>query len=212
MVLLLVIIITSTCVFGYLSKSIEESVVIFAKADAYTIVIDYINDIVYNYLNNSDIKYFDIVTLEKNSDERVTAILINSVKLNRIKSEISKEIIDKITEIEAKEYGIPIGTVLKSTLFSGRGFKIYIKIIPLGAFTSSIDNKFTSVGINQSVHSIYLNFNAVINVVAPFSKASISVTDRICISETVLLGDVPNTYIQIKDDTGNDYIKYFKGD
>ena len=198
-----------TTVFGYFEISLGDIVVNFANTDAHMIIAEYINDVVYNYLNGSSVDYFDLVNLEKNDNGRVTAVMVDSVKINKIKSEISKVIIDKFSELESREYGIPIGTVLKSKLFSGRGFKIYIKIIPLGAFTSSIDNKFVSVGINQSLHSIYLNFNAMIKVVAPFSEASVSVTESICLTETVLLGEVPNTYVEIKGGDGRDYLKYF---
>ncbi|MDD4474519.1 MAG: sporulation protein YunB [Eubacteriales bacterium] len=210
-ILFIILSFLSTSLLGYFDISIGDAVVDFANVDAHMIIADYINGIVYEYLSNNRVNYFELVKLEKSDNGKVTAVMVDSVKLNLIKSEISKEIIDKFSELEKREYGIPLGTVMKSRLFSGRGPDIKVKIIPLGAFTSSIDNKFVSVGINQSMHSIYLNFNAMIKITAPFSEASVSVTDTICLTETVLLGDVPNTYVEIKGGDGRDYLKYFSG-
>ena len=59
-------------------------------------------------------------------------------------------------------------------------------------FTSTFD----SVGINQTKHSIYLNVIADISIVTPARTENFAVTTEILVGESVLVGKIPDTYLQ----------------
>ena len=55
---------------------------------------------------------------------------------------------------------------------------------------------FESVGINQTKHSIYLNVIADISIVMPSRTENFAVTTEILVGEFVIVGSVPDTYLQ----------------
>ena len=61
---------------------------------------------------------------------------------------------------------------------------------------------FEDAGINQTRHRIYLEVNTKVKVVIPLTTDTKEVKAEIPICETVIIGDVPNSYINIpKNDT-----------
>jgi hypothetical protein len=52
------------------------------------------------------------------------------------------------------------------------------------------------VGINQTKHSIYLNVVADISIVMPSSTENFAVATDILIGESVVVGAIPDTYLQ----------------
>ena len=63
-----------------------------------------------------------------------------------------------------------------------------------GSVDSKIDSEFTSVGINQTLHRIYLNLTCSIGILTPFKTVSKEVSSRVLLTETVIVGNVPSTY------------------
>ncbi|MEG1441994.1 MAG: sporulation protein YunB, partial [Oscillospiraceae bacterium] len=54
---------------------------------------------------------------------------------------------------------------------------------------------FESVGINQTRHRIMVVVKVPISIAAPLKKISSEVVSEVPIAETVIVGDVPNTYM-----------------
>ena len=56
---------------------------------------------------------------------------------------------------------------------------------------------FESSGINQTRHKIYLEAKTQVKVIVPLTTSIKEVKAQIPISETVIIGDVPNSYVNI---------------
>ena len=65
-----------------------------------------------------------------------------------------------------------------------------------GNVETDIDSEFTSVGINQTLHRIYLNLKCSIGILTPFQSVSKSVLSKVLLTETVIVGEVPSAYFQ----------------
>jgi len=63
-----------------------------------------------------------------------------------------------------------------------------------GSINSDIDSEFTSVGINQTLHRIYLNLDCSIGILTPFKTIHQNVSSKVLLTETVIVGEVPSTY------------------
>ena len=57
-------------------------------------------------------------------------------------------------------------------------------------------SKFTSVGINQTLHSIYIDVISTIELNMPLNSATSTCKTQILISETILVGKVPDIYLK----------------
>lgn len=153
-----------------------------------------INEAVIDVLSKTDLKYDDIVTIKVDEAGRVTAIETDSIKMNRLKSAISTEITNLISQIERRPISIPSGTLSGFDFLSGRGPKVNLYITLSGSATAAIKNIFETAGINQTRHQIILEITTYIHVIMTGSNASTEIITNITIAETIIVGLVPEIY------------------
>ena len=97
--------------------------------------------------------------------------------------------------MSSSELSIPVGSLTGVALLAGRGPDVHIKVLSVGSPTAEFENRFTDAGINQTKHQIKLDVVIDIDVIMPWQTVSTQVVSEILIAETVLLGDVPQTYL-----------------
>lgn len=182
-------------------------------ANAKAIATRAIYDAVNSELDKDDIKYDDLITLEKNSENRVTALRTNMIKMNKLKARLSVSILNKITSIEESTIRIPLGNIIDGEALSGQGPKISFKIVPVGTVTADMINVFQAAGINQTRHQIILQVKVTVGVIMPNYSTSAEVSTAIPIAETVIIGEVPPNYTNVEGDPSsmlekiNNYVK-----
>lgn len=118
---------------------------------------------------------------------------INAV--NRLRSRAVTILSEKLSSPNRQTFKIPVGNLTGSSLLSGRGFGIKVKLIQVGDVTAETVSKFESAGINQTLHRIYIRLNIKMNILAASKVSGLSVTEDILVSETVIVGEVPSTYV-----------------
>ncbi len=141
--------------------------------------------------------YKDLVHIEEDSEGNVTFLESNVVLINQIKSSIVNNIQKRFTEERNVNIEIRLGALTGSRLISNVGPKIKIKVIPSGTITSTLETEFYSVGVNQSLHRIYLNIDCTVSILSPFETVSQSIQNKILLSESVIVGNTPENYYKI---------------
>lgn len=157
-----------------------------------------------------NIGYLDLVTLDRDENGSILALRANVIEMNRISSEISTLIQDKYSELEDIYIKIPIGNFTGNELLAGRGPRIVVKIMPVGTVDTEYKTEFISTGINQTRHRVFLEIKSKMTIVAPFTNKTVEVVNNVDVAETVLIGDVPDTFYNLQgindfttDDTMN---------
>ena len=150
--------------------------------------------------------YKDLVHIEEDSEGNVTFLESNVVLINQIKSSIVNNIQKRFTEDRNVNIEIRLGALTGSRLISNVGPKIKIKVIPSGTITSTLETEFYSVGVNQSLHRIYLNIDCTVSILSPFETVSQSIQNKILLSESVIVGNTPENYYKIDTMTPSDQI------
>lgn len=100
---------------------------------------------------------------------------------------------------------IPIGTLSGSPLLAGKGFKVTIRVLPLGSVKCQFVSEFETAGINQTRHKIYLDVVATISIVLPTSQSIVKTNTPVLVSESIIVGKVPDTYLSAGSIFGQDY-------
>ena len=95
----------------------------------------------------------------------------------------------------SKGIPIPILTFLGFNILSGYGKEINLKTLSITSVTSEFKSNFLSVGINQTLHSIYLNIRTKAVLQMPFNKREEICENSILICENVIIGKVPDIYL-----------------
>ena len=176
-------------------KSMDKSLKEFAETHCENHVCEIVNDCILESVEKLSAEYNSICKIHYDSAGKITAILIDPESVNKLKGETVSSIIHQLKDEGKESFHIPIGTLSGSRLFSARGPEIEIKYIPLGSVASELIQKFTSVGINQTLHSLYLNIRISLLVSSPFSSTKIQISTDVCIAETIIIGDIPFAYM-----------------
>ncbi len=133
----------------------------------------------------------DILIIEKDEYGNVSLIDINTRYVNVIKSELTLEIIKKLTEYDSLNFGIPLGNAMNSYTFSGLGPKIPVKAVPVGSVVSKIKSSLVSGGVNQTKYELYIEFIACVEISGPLFTETREIKTELCIAQTVIVGKIP---------------------
>ncbi len=144
----------------------------------------------------SDLKYADLIKVEKNSSGDIVLMTTNSLKVNSINREVASATSSLLKHKLANGIPVPIFAFSGISFLSGYGKNVNLKIVNNVSVLCSFSSKFTSVGINQTLHSIYLNVENEVNIKVPFNNHVEKCVSQILISETVLVGKVPDIYLK----------------
>lgn len=58
-----------------------------------------------------------------------------------------------------------------------------------------VENRFTDCGINQTKHQLFLDMILDIDILVPMRTLSTQVTQEILIAETIIVGEVPQMFV-----------------
>lgn len=164
------------------------------------IAVKAINEAIGAKLAEDDIEYGSIVYFEKDIYGQITALQTNMISVNRLKTEIMNEVLEALHRIKSSEMGIPLGNLFSGELLSGRGPDIPVRIVPLGMVDASFSNVFSAAGINQTRHQVMMNIVVDMSILLPGSHVEKQVTTQVCIAETIIVGSVPDSYLQFDSD------------
>lgn len=190
----LAVLISLLVIFDFYIKPIVDTIAI-TKAKA--LATNSINNSIVEELSSGSISYGDLIQVNKKGDSSIASIETNTIGVNNLKSKITLATQNALSSSDSSSTNIPLGTLLGSRLLAGRGPDIPINIALSGSTSTEFKSKFTSAGINQTKHSIYILVSTNISVLLPLYDLNASITTNIPISETILVGDVPRFYAGI---------------
>ena len=154
-----------------------------------------VNDAVY-YTLSDELRYDELVTITRDSEGEIVAVAANPLKINKIARDTASISQSNLKNLSLNGIPIPLGALTGIEAFAGLGPSIHFRIIPVSSVSCDYSSTFDSVGINQTKHSIYLNVIADISIVMPSRTENFAVTTEILIGESVLVGRVPDAYLQ----------------
>ena len=157
---------------------------------------DLTNDAIAKQIAAGDIQYDRIVYFEKDLDGRITALKTNMTEVNRLKTDILNIINDEILALDTSDLGIPVGSLFLPEFFSGKGFNIPVHILSIRNSDANFTSHFSQAGINQSLHQLIMEVSVDVAVLVLGETGSFTVTSEVVIAETVIVGEVPQTYLQ----------------
>ena len=165
-----------------------------ASARVTNVVNQVTNTAVNETIDSGEIDYSDLISFEKDNEGKVTAVRSNMAEFNRLQSHILDRILTKISQVDTRELSIPVGSLTGAALLSGRGPRIHVRMESVGSSSASLQNAFTSEGINQTKHQIILNVDVYVSILLPGFVTATKVSNSYTVAETVIVGAVPESY------------------
>lgn len=162
---------------------------------------DLTNDAIAKQIADGIIQYDRIVFFEKDLEGRITALKTNMSEINRLKTDILNIINDEILALDTSDIGIPLGSLFLPELLSGKGPAIPVHILSIRNSDASFTSNFVQAGINQTLHQLIMLVSVDVAILVLGQTGSFTITSEVVVAETVIVGAVPNTFLQ----TGGNY-------
>ena len=144
----------------------------------------------------NNIKYADLIYIEKNSSGDIVLISANSHKINLLGREVVSNAQIFLNNKLKSGVRIPLFAFSGVKVLSGYGKKVNYKVLSVSSVSCSFKSEFKSMGINQTLHSIYVEVLSEVKIEVPLSVKNSKFSSEILVCETVLIGKVPEIYLQ----------------
>ena len=157
---------------------------------------DLINDAVSKQISSGNIAYDRIVYFEKDINGRITALKTNIGEVNSLKTQTLNTINEEILDTDDFDIGVPIGSLFVPEFLSGRGPRIPVRILSVRNSDATFESSFVQAGINQTLHQLNMCVLVDVTILVLGRTVSFTVTSQVVVAETIIVGDVPDTYLQ----------------
>jgi sporulation protein YunB len=175
-----------------------------AQAQVINATSDLINDAIDRQIEAGDIQYDRIVYFEKDLNGAITALKTNMSEVNRLKTNTLNIINDEILALDQSDLGVPMGSIFLPEFFSGRGITLPVQIIAIRNSDAYFESHFTQAGINQTLHRLNMCVLVDVSILVLGHTASFTVTSEVVVAETIIIGDVPDTFLQTGGSNGTE--------
>ena len=168
------------------------------STDATDIVTKAVNDSINEVIGQGIYGFDYFVNLDKDSDGSVTAITSNMAHINTLSTDILNSVIAS-TDNGVINVSIPFGNLTGLNLMLNKGPDVNVQIIMLTSSRVDFRNEVVSCGINQAKYQLVLEVTIDIDVLIPWGTESATTVTEVIVADTVIVGKVPNTYLNMEN-------------
>ena len=184
-------IIAAVCIF--IKSNVNPMIVTISNERIRVLTTDAVSSSVLDVMSeNSSVEYLKVTRDDK---QNIKSVDMNTAAINDLAQKITLSAQKRINEIGNDGIKIPVGSLSGVTLFTGLGPDINIKIYLVGSTQTQIISMFTSAGINQTLHRLYINIAGSVAVAVPGLPSTIKTSTQVLMSEMIIVGEVPPTYL-----------------
>lgn len=146
-------------------------------------------------LQERGVDYSDFVAITRNEAGEITALSADMARLNLLRAELSAHLLERLEDSQL-ELTVPVGSLLPIEPTWARGPELHLRALALGTASAEFESEFTSAGINQTRHRLWLELSVPVTVLLPGGGEELTVDSCLCVAETVIVGRVPQTWFQ----------------
>lgn len=168
-----------------------------AAQQVHLAVVRLINEAVYDQLGNG-VAYQQLINVSTDADGRVTLMQPDTVKITRLVTSIARDLEEKLGNLSREDIKVPLGMLTGNSLLADKGPNLTLALLPLGSVSVNIHDEFSAAGINQTRHSIMLDIVVDMGILLPFQSTFTQITDTLPIVESVIVGPIPETYLNME--------------
>lgn len=154
----------------------------------------------------SKYNYDDLITIVKDNDNNIVMVQANTNTINSIVSEIPIVILEEFEKENNSNITIYVSSILGLKTLSATGPKITSKIANTSNVKTTLKSEFTSAGINQTLHRIYLDLQVDVTILTPYELIDTKTNNQVLLAEAVIVGNVPDSYYNLNNPTTEEVI------
>lgn len=139
--------------------------------------------------------FVDMVEYGHDANGDLNSIKINATRVNAVMQRSVQKTQNGLSDMISSGVNIPVGSVSGITFLSGKGPNLNVAVIPVGSVDARLRSEFSEIGINQTIHKIYLSLDSTIKIIIPGAGNTIKLSSEVLLVESVIIGKVPDTYL-----------------
>lgn len=194
---------SALALFWFVEAHLKPTLLAIAEARATVIATQTINNVINEQVSTA-VDPQKLVSVRVDDHGRVVLMQPNTMEFNRLAADTTIKVQNALRAITEDDIQIPMGQVFGSQILASWGPRINVTVIPIGTVQVKLVDKFEQAGINQTRHSIYLTANTQVRIVVPLVSKSVVVSTQMPVAEYIVVGEVPNTYVQFPFPIPND--------
>lgn len=177
---------------------LRPAVAEIARTQVQNTMTSAIEEAVTEELAQRDIGYDDFVTIQRDSSGAITALSTQTAQMNLLRAELTDTILEALEGVDVSSIHLPMGSLLDFEPLWAKGPDLQVRAMTVGTVSAEFDSEFSSAGVNQTVHRIWLEVAVPMTVLLPGEELDVTVQTRLPLAETVIVGQVPNTYLSLQ--------------
>ena len=139
----------------------------------------------------------ELVTLSYRADGAVSSLSCHMGRLNTARNTLLLSVIGALRQSDYITVSIPLGNLFGAEIVSGRGPRMQIRVMLAEGSRAYMASEFEERGINQTLHRVLFSVSVHLLVLTPTRPVEAVVTQTYTVSETVIVGEVPDAYTEI---------------
>lgn len=185
---------------GYTIRTVGPQLVSLAELEAKSMMARKINEALLEEFTEQPLDGETLFDMERDANGKIVMVQTNTGAVNRLIASLTEKIQRRVSGMEEERVEVPLGAVMGSSVFSQMGPCVHMRVIPLASAKVNYKTEFTTAGVNQTCHKLYLEIKCSSRLLAPFARHEIELHSRVLIAETIVLGDVPQSYIVVPEE------------
>ena len=179
------------------SHNLTPVLISMAEARARQLAVEAINNGIFEVMvKGRAVAYNDLIQVIQGENGQVAMLQANTLLMNELASRAALTTQRNLQALEQADIGVPLGAALGVPLLGGAGPLVPVKVALVGSVTTKFVTAFETAGINQTRHEISLEASMLVRVVVPTGANSVMVTAYVPVAESILVGQVPETYLR----------------
>lgn len=192
----------------YTEKIIKPNVSAIAEVKIRGMITQAVNSAIRDQFRTGEAAR-ELLTIKTDQEGNITYVESNTTAMNSLATALTQAVQNQYRWKEAVILDVPVGSIVGSQILSQIGPSIGLKVLPIGMSRANFKTEFESMGINQTKYKVYLEMESQARVLAPFTINNIEVQNTILVAEAVIVGEVPEAYINVPPGSAMDATNFF---
>lgn len=176
-----------------------ESIDAAAKAVAVNVVAIKINQSLKEGITNGELQG-DLLHVERDSEGKVRYVEADSRLITQLVLAFSMKMNENYNLGDTEVVPMNLGILTGNKILSQLPLTVNVKVMPLSLTKFQCETEFETQAINQTRYKVYCTVTSNVQILAPFSRETAEINRKVLLAEAVIVGDVPENYVQVPQD------------
>lgn len=189
------LVLAAGCV-SLLELRLRPMVITLAQAQAQNLVTSVVEQAFSREMNAQPDAYRQLVDIQRDETGAITALSADMPVLNQLRTTLTADVLQALQSADVSQIQVPLGSLVDLDLLWGLGPTVKVYSMTVGTVEGEFESEFSSAGVNQTVHRIILTLKVPLTLMLPGGAAETVCETQLCVAETVIVGQVPESYLQ----------------